>query len=258
MFPTIQNEFVVNEQPVANVFAGSLQKNVEGSLMLRCIVTGPTGRRLIRNSRPSSNAGPTVIDSCLCTCRGRASLQIWVAKIFGNHAVLAVCRYGRKLCRQGHLSQRRQTAEVKRSDCDRIVADTFQKTNRGKWLHARAASSNRHRGISIRAYDRDRFDLSPAEWQHVAFILQQHHAFARGLQGCQTPLWVVTRYRQVRLIAIEPAKTNRRLQDASDLFINAGDRNFSLFDCRQKTLSVHEFSEWHLQIEPAICRPDCI
>src|SRR2546426_2966315 len=197
MFPTIQNEFVVDEQPVANVFAGSLQKNVEGSRMLRSIVTGPTGRRLIRNSRPGSNAGPTVIDSCLRTCRGWASLQIRVAKIFGNHPVLAVCRCGRKVCRLGHLSQRRQTAEVKRSDGDRIVADTFQKTNCGKWLHTRAASSNWHRGISIRPDDRDRFSLRLTEWQHVAFVLQQHHAFARGLQGCQTPLWVVTRYRQV-------------------------------------------------------------
>src|SRR5207237_3399638 len=101
---------------------------------------------------------------------------------------------GRKGCRLGHLSQRRQTAEVKRLDGARIVADTFQKTNCGKWLNARAASSNRHRGISIGAYDRDRFDLSPAEWQHVAFILQQHHAFARGLQSCLKSLWVVTCY----------------------------------------------------------------
>src|SRR5438876_10953298 len=132
MFPTIQNEFVVDEEPVANVFAGSLQKNVEGSRMLRSIVTDPTGRRLIRNSRPGSNAGPTVIDSCLRACGGRASPQIRVTKIFGNHPFLAVCRCGREVRRLSHLSQRRQTPEVKRSDGDRMFADTFQKTNCGK------------------------------------------------------------------------------------------------------------------------------
>ena len=44
VFPTIQNEFVVDEQPVPNVLSGSLQENVERPRVLRCVITRPTRR----------------------------------------------------------------------------------------------------------------------------------------------------------------------------------------------------------------------
>src|SRR5205809_943762 len=82
--------------------------------------------------------------------------------------------------------------------------------------------------------------------------------FAGGLQCGQTALRVVTRNRQVRLLRIEPAKANRRPQDTFDLFINGGDGDFTVLDRRQEIRPVHEFSGWHLQIEAAVCRRDCI
>src|ERR1700676_2238767 len=106
-----------------------------------------------------------------------------------------------------HLLNRRDASGVKNLGFgSQVIAYAFKKTDGCKGRYPAATASGRNSGIGPGPDDGYRSNPLFAEWQQFALILEQHHAFARGLEGLPATFLVVAWDQEIGLVAIEPAK----------------------------------------------------
>ncbi len=119
----------------------------------------------------------------------------------------------------------------------------------------------RDRRPSVRADDGDRLDARCVQRQRFALVLEQRDALTRALKRHGA---VGNRVQRIRTHILrmragaDPLVPQSYAQQAQDLIVDRGFRNFAGADRRQQRFLVHEFGIRHLEVESAVGRAHAI